>query len=866
MKPILVVSFLLLGAAPLFAQGTPPPPVDEPPAEPAQDEPPMEEPPADDLPPVEPPDPEPGEKDAEEKPAKRLAPKALKVRARPKPKAAAGGRLNVDVEDMPLGDVMDAIADKAGVAIVTAAEVEEEVTVTLREIPWREAVEVIAKMCRCKVSEPWPGVLLVAPGARVTVSLEDMSLSFACELIGETAGLDVVIGPGVAGRVSLDLERVEGAKALRLAARSAGASIQIEDGLALITKAPLPASGQAPKRPEPSGPYVDLRVEEGYLDDVVLKLAKEAGLNLIPDPGQSEPLWLSLKGVPWRSALEAIAYSANARIQEEPGGILRLVRVPKVRQPLTMVEEDLREALRRLAVEAERSVVVDPSLSARVSVLVSDSPEASLFGLCRAAGLEVKEDSVGVLWIGPWRGAEAAPVASATKPAGRSLELSFTRVDLADAMEEISQQVERNILVDPNVVAHVSCQLTKADWRLAVDAIAASAGCRVEDRGNGILLLSQPTPSRVVAKAAPIRPLLRALAKLAGVNLALTPTVEGTIDLDLRHARWIEVLALAAEIAGCKLVEADYGVVIVVRDRALPKPAASPADQTYRRQIAQLVKRVEAAALAGDLRALKLASDSLRAAVQGARPKPPIGVPVPEDPSRRREVERALEKVRSDLERALRGQDVERAAMLMQDLRSVLKDELAVAVAKEVFQRPFPEYGEVGLSIKLQIQIQEGNLLLTSMARAIAAERYDEALQDFEEIKELKDEMLLEERNVFRRNAKALVLRGKALVEQAERLGKIQRRFAGLRVQATLTEGFGGNPAFKPIALINGQLVAPGERGVELPTATAIKPGRVEFLSSRGRASSARSSDTHTRRARPRGVSGATARTPGASS
>ena len=831
MKPIFALSLVLLGAASLFAQGTPPPPVDEPPAE-IPDEPPSDEPPSDDEDPAS----GAGDKSPKDESKKESEPpKVLKVRVRAKPKAAPEGRgvrINVDIEDMHIADVMDAIASKVGTGIVTGPGVDELVTVYLEEIPWREAVEVIAKMCRCEIREPWPGVLLLEQPAKITTVLEDAPLRVACEQIGETAGIDVVIGPGVSGSVSLDLKEVDGVEALRLAVRSAGAAIEIEDGLALITKVPLtPLPKPAEATSEPGGPYVDLVVNEGHLDDVSLKLAQEAGLKLIPDPGQSAPVSLELIGVHWRSAVEALAFSAGAEVEELPGGILRLARVPEG-QPLSMISADLREVLRRLATAAGLSVVVDPTLSGRVSVSLTGSPASAFYGVARAAGLEVLEDAAGVLWVGAFKGAaSAAPATSATKPAGKVLDISFKRVELADAMEQLGLKLERNILVDPNIVAHVSCHLTKVDWRLALDAIALSLGCDVQDRGSGVLLFTQPPPSRVVAKAAPIGPLLRALAQAAGVNLVLTPGVKGSVDLDLRKVYWFDALYVASEVAGCKLVETEDDVVVVVRDRELPSWAPSPLDPTHQQDVARWIKRVEAAALGGDLGALARASAALRRVVEEAQVKKPAGgVPVPPTRQQLRERRRPFEVLKAKIEEAMYISDIERAMKLLENLRAALNDAEAVAAAKAVFSEPLRgRASEVGLSIQLQLFVSEGNLLLVDMAEALAAGRNQAAIDRFEDVKELRDAMLLTERDVFRRNAKALYYRGRSLQEEGMRQLAIDERFHGLRVQATLTQSAWGGSEFTPAVVVNAEVLKKGSGGEGLPRLVEVFSGRVRF-------------------------------------
>ena len=113
-----------------------------------------------------------------------------------------------------------------------------------------------------------------------------------------------------------------------------------------------------------------------------------------------------------------------------------------------------------------------------------------------------------------------------------------------------------------------------------------------------------------------------------------------------------------------------------------------------------------------------------------------------------------------------------------QELRALMNEYGAEGsdMAKEklaTWKQKLIQYGDLYLSIQLQIYIQEGNQHLKAMAKALEQEEWDLALQRFEDIKELRDQMMAEERDVFRRNAKALLVRGKSLAEQAIRMKRI---------------------------------------------------------------------------------------------
>jgi hypothetical protein len=148
------------------------------------------------------------------------------------------------------------------------------------------------------------------------------------------------------------------------------------------------------------------------------------------------------------------------------------------------------------------------------------------------------------------------------------------------------------------------------------------------------------------------------------------------------------------------------------------------------------------------------------------------------DEARKKELETRIESLFSEIERLAQDRQVEELIGKFTELRQIMNEygELGselVKQKKEKWAARLAAFGEVQLSIQLQIYINEGNQHLRTMAEAIRDEDYDLALERFRRIQELKDQMYAEEREVFHRNAEALFLRGKALADRAARLKKI---------------------------------------------------------------------------------------------
>ena len=176
------------------------------------------------------------------------------------------------------------------------------------------------------------------------------------------------------------------------------------------------------------------------------------------------------------------------------------------------------------------------------------------------------------------------------------------------------------------------------------------------------------------------------------------------------------------------------------------------------------------------------------------------------------ELERRIEGLFRDIEKLASQRQVEELIGKFTELRQIMTQHGAsgsdmVKKKLERWNERLAQYAEVLHSIQLQIYINEGNQHLRAMAEAIKRDEYDVALERFEQIKELKDQMYAEEREVFQRNAQALFLRGKSLADRATRLKRISEftlDVTGIVVTPPSTEE-------KDSAIINDRIYREGE-------------------------------------------------------
>lgn len=119
---------------------------------------------------------------------------------------SSGERIHVDVDGEDLAEVMDRIGRDVGRTILVDPSVQESVTVSLRDIPWREAVDVIARMTRCDVEERPGEILVLTQCSRVCLEVTDESVRSLLHLVCAYHGATVSLPPDLYGRVSVRLE------------------------------------------------------------------------------------------------------------------------------------------------------------------------------------------------------------------------------------------------------------------------------------------------------------------------------------------------------------------------------------------------------------------------------------------------------------------------------------------------------------------------------------------------------------------------------------------------------------------------------------------------------------------------------------
>jgi hypothetical protein len=152
-------------------------------------------------------------------------------------------RINVDVVGVDLAEVMDQVGLQLGRTILVDPDVHERVTINLRDIPWREAVEVMARMTRCRVEDRPGGVLLLTQPARVTIQFANGNVNTVLQLLAAYSGKSIVIDADVEGTITIDIVEQPWDEALVAICEAAGLYPRLSGGIVGVGTTP-PAPGQ----------------------------------------------------------------------------------------------------------------------------------------------------------------------------------------------------------------------------------------------------------------------------------------------------------------------------------------------------------------------------------------------------------------------------------------------------------------------------------------------------------------------------------------------------------------------------------------------------------------------------------------------
>lgn len=162
-----------------------------------------------------------------------VAPSKAKAKARPSTPAVRTAApkspppryqrvISVDVVDTLLSEVIAEIREKTGAEIYVDPRVDRKITITLRDLPWRDIVRVIARIYKLELEVKERDKFVFHSRPKTSIEFADANLRTALLMLAKKSGQNIIIAPEVKGKVSARLEQVSPSDALRALAKNAG--------------------------------------------------------------------------------------------------------------------------------------------------------------------------------------------------------------------------------------------------------------------------------------------------------------------------------------------------------------------------------------------------------------------------------------------------------------------------------------------------------------------------------------------------------------------------------------------------------------------------------------------------------------------
>lgn len=139
-------------------------------------------------------------------------------------------RIDLDFVETPLSEAAAEIGRLAGKTILVDPDLEEQVTLRLHGVQWKQALSLVAERVKCEVQRRGPYLLLTRPKDRINIELYDANVRTALLLLARYADQSIVISPDIQGTITLRLQNVSAARAIRAVAKTAGDYVVVGEG------------------------------------------------------------------------------------------------------------------------------------------------------------------------------------------------------------------------------------------------------------------------------------------------------------------------------------------------------------------------------------------------------------------------------------------------------------------------------------------------------------------------------------------------------------------------------------------------------------------------------------------------------------
>lgn len=249
--------------------------------------------------------------------------------------------VTLEAQGLDLKAVAAELASQAGRNVIVDPVIQETVTLSLRDVPFEDALQAVADHARCRAEPVGDRVWRLTQPPMVTLQFNDGPARTVLQLLAAYSGKNLLFGRELRDRlVTHDLKDVPWDVALVSIAHAARSRAwAVGEGLIYVGDAPPP--GATPFEPwarplltpgewQDAGP-IDIELTEATLADACARVAAAAGraieLRGAPDPARR--VTLKVRQLPWPAVLAEVARQAGCDV--EPAALGAIVRpIPRL--------------------------------------------------------------------------------------------------------------------------------------------------------------------------------------------------------------------------------------------------------------------------------------------------------------------------------------------------------------------------------------------------------------------------------------------------------------------------------------------------------------------------------------------------------
>jgi type IV pilus assembly protein PilQ len=135
--------------------------------------------------------------------------------------------ITLDVRDKDIHEIVAYIREQTGSNIVVDPDISTKVTVTLADVPWLEALNVIAEQAKCEVTKVSDIIWKVSQPPVVSIEFQDADVRKVINTIATVANVNIVYSEDIQGKVNLRLKDVPWREALEAIVKTTGPGYEI---------------------------------------------------------------------------------------------------------------------------------------------------------------------------------------------------------------------------------------------------------------------------------------------------------------------------------------------------------------------------------------------------------------------------------------------------------------------------------------------------------------------------------------------------------------------------------------------------------------------------------------------------------------